>query len=405
MMGGGIPRATRCWSPVLPARARPCSPISSSSRASSTARTGIVAVFEKRPNDYLQTTPRGEEFEQAGPAEEAGGPLPAPAGPLDRRDLAGAPRRREADRRQAGGDRFAVRPRAGAGADVPRGLPRVALPHGGRADRPRRHGDGDGRAGRLLRRSALQPAGHRASSTDAIIMQRYVEIDGELRRAMAVVKVRASQHSKDLREYEITADGGIVVGKALKGYRGLLTGAPSMAGKRRKDSAMTGVGLPVLRGGRRAGRRARARRPDRLLEPPLFRPDRLLPRRGSRPQALGLRPGAGGGRAGQGGLRDAADVRPAEAMRTTGSPRPVSDAGSPGRTPSTTHPEDASSTSSRRESTERRKRAELALSASEAMLGARAIETTDSTTTPVTPPTTFARRTSTWSTRRSGRRS
>ena len=25
---------------------------------------GIVAVFEKRPNDYLQTTPRGEEFEQ-----------------------------------------------------------------------------------------------------------------------------------------------------------------------------------------------------------------------------------------------------------------------------------------------------------------------------------------------------
>src|SRR6185436_15698702 len=26
--------------------------------------TGIVAIFEKRPNDYLQTTPRGEEFER-----------------------------------------------------------------------------------------------------------------------------------------------------------------------------------------------------------------------------------------------------------------------------------------------------------------------------------------------------
>ena len=25
---------------------------------------GIVAIFEKRPNDYLQTTPRGEEFEK-----------------------------------------------------------------------------------------------------------------------------------------------------------------------------------------------------------------------------------------------------------------------------------------------------------------------------------------------------
>ena len=63
--------------------------------------------------------------------------------------------------------------------------------------------------------------------TDAIIIQRYVEIDGQLRRAMAVVKVRASQHSKELREYEISSDGGIVVGRALKGYEGLLTGTPA----------------------------------------------------------------------------------------------------------------------------------------------------------------------------------
>jgi circadian clock protein KaiC len=44
---------------------------------------------------------------------------------------------------------------------------------------------------------------------------------------MAVAKVRASQHSKDLREYEIDPDGGIVVGGALKGYNGLLTGTPA----------------------------------------------------------------------------------------------------------------------------------------------------------------------------------
>ena len=62
--------------------------------------------------------------------------------------------------------------------------------------------------------------------TDAIIIQRYVEIDGELKRALSVVKVRSSQHSKELREYEISAEGGIVVGQALKGYDGLLTGAP-----------------------------------------------------------------------------------------------------------------------------------------------------------------------------------
>ena len=62
--------------------------------------------------------------------------------------------------------------------------------------------------------------------TDAIIIQRYIELDGQLRRAMAIVKVRASQHSKDLREYEITPEGGIVLGRGLKGYEGLLTGTP-----------------------------------------------------------------------------------------------------------------------------------------------------------------------------------
>ena len=62
--------------------------------------------------------------------------------------------------------------------------------------------------------------------TDAIIIQRYIELDGQLKRAMAVVKLRASQHSKDLHQYEIGPDGGIVLGEVLKGYQGLLTGTP-----------------------------------------------------------------------------------------------------------------------------------------------------------------------------------
>src|SRR6185503_12492805 len=66
--------------------------------------------------------------------------------------------------------------------------------------------------------------------TDAIIVQRYVEIDAQLRRALGVVKVRSSQHSKDLREYEISPDGRIVVGKVLEGYEGLLTGTPRRHG-------------------------------------------------------------------------------------------------------------------------------------------------------------------------------
>ena len=69
--------------------------------------------------------------------------------------------------------------------------------------------------------------------TDAIIIQRYIEIDGELRRGMSVIKLHASQHSKDLREYVVAPDGGIVVGKVLKGYQGLLTGTPAVSGKKR----------------------------------------------------------------------------------------------------------------------------------------------------------------------------
>jgi circadian clock protein KaiC len=61
--------------------------------------------------------------------------------------------------------------------------------------------------------------------TDTIIMQRYIELKGQLRRVLAVVKVRGSAHSKELRAFEITQDG-IVVGDALGDYDGLLTGHP-----------------------------------------------------------------------------------------------------------------------------------------------------------------------------------
>ena len=59
--------------------------------------------------------------------------------------------------------------------------------------------------------------------TDAIIMQRYIALKGQLRRIMGVVKVRGSVHSKDLRAFEITRDG-IVMGETLGNYEGLLTG-------------------------------------------------------------------------------------------------------------------------------------------------------------------------------------
>ncbi len=63
--------------------------------------------------------------------------------------------------------------------------------------------------------------------TDEIIIQRYIEIEGELRRVMAVIKMRGSDHSHEIRTYEITARG-VIVGGPLKEYDGIITGIPSL---------------------------------------------------------------------------------------------------------------------------------------------------------------------------------
>ena len=41
---------------------------------------------------------------------------------------------------------------------------------------------------------------------------RYVEIDGQLRKVMVVIKMRGGNHSKDIREYVITDKGVVVIG-------------------------------------------------------------------------------------------------------------------------------------------------------------------------------------------------
>jgi circadian clock protein KaiC len=68
--------------------------------------------------------------------------------------------------------------------------------------------------------------------TDGIILQRYIELDGQFQRLMTIVKLRGSQHSKDLRLYEITNDG-LVIGGGLRGYEGLMTGTPKKMGSRK----------------------------------------------------------------------------------------------------------------------------------------------------------------------------
>jgi len=62
---------------------------------------------------------------------------------------------------------------------------------------------------------------------DDLISLRYVEVNRELRKVAAVVKMRGSQHSKKYKEYEIT-DEGFVIGGDLAGYLGPITGAPHL---------------------------------------------------------------------------------------------------------------------------------------------------------------------------------
>ena len=64
--------------------------------------------------------------------------------------------------------------------------------------------------------------------TDAIVMQRYVEIDSHLRRAMAVVKVRDSGHSSEIRQFEVV-DGTIAIGETMQEFDGLFGGRPRHA--------------------------------------------------------------------------------------------------------------------------------------------------------------------------------
>jgi circadian clock protein KaiC len=64
---------------------------------------------------------------------------------------------------------------------------------------------------------------HISSVTDSIILLRYVEAFGEMRRGIAVLKMRGSQHDRSIREYLIDSKG-MHVGEAFRGVSGILSG-------------------------------------------------------------------------------------------------------------------------------------------------------------------------------------
>ena len=61
---------------------------------------------------------------------------------------------------------------------------------------------------------------------DAIILLRYVELNGEIRRGLTVLKMRGAQHEKGIREYMID-ETGIHIDRPFAGVQGILTGPPT----------------------------------------------------------------------------------------------------------------------------------------------------------------------------------
>ena len=65
---------------------------------------------------------------------------------------------------------------------------------------------------------------------DAIIVQRFIESQAQLKTIISVVKVRGSAHSRDLRTFDIT-DAGIVIGDGPAPYGDILLGGPSVVAR------------------------------------------------------------------------------------------------------------------------------------------------------------------------------
>jgi circadian clock protein KaiC len=190
---------------------------------------GVIAVFEKRPNDYMHTTPHGGAFEDLVNEQKL---EIVYVRPLDLSIDETLTAIREAVLR-IGAKRAVI--------DSLSGLELALAPafrDDFRESLYRMVGALTGMGVTVMSTvevqdsfTVLQFSPHGiAFLSDAIVMQRYLEIGGQLKRAISVVKVRGSQHSKDLREYEVTSEGRLLVGETLSAYEGLLTGTPVKVG-------------------------------------------------------------------------------------------------------------------------------------------------------------------------------
>jgi circadian clock protein KaiC len=67
---------------------------------------------------------------------------------------------------------------------------------------------------------------HISTITDTIILLQYVEIRGEMARAINVFKMRGSWHDKGIREYVIS-DQGPEIKDSFRNFEGIISGSPT----------------------------------------------------------------------------------------------------------------------------------------------------------------------------------
>ena len=65
---------------------------------------------------------------------------------------------------------------------------------------------------------------------DTVLLLRYFEVEGQLRRALSVVKKRSGPHEVTIREVQITA-GGMSLGEPLRHLHNILRGTPTFVGE------------------------------------------------------------------------------------------------------------------------------------------------------------------------------
>jgi circadian clock protein KaiC len=73
--------------------------------------------------------------------------------------------------------------------------------------------------------------------SDSVLLLRFFEAQGQIRRALSVLKKRTGRHESTIRELWIDDGKGIRVGPALDGFRGVLTGTPVLAGEAGEPAA------------------------------------------------------------------------------------------------------------------------------------------------------------------------